>query len=248
MRISLWSGWFRSGRNPRGRRPYVSAPTSSGAGPEPTLLPPCRTSSSVSSIRHSATRWRGTSPTNELSQASTRLTASIRAADARGDHRELDTLRTQLSKTRCRPKDVYSCILNAPTDNTWPAAICGCTTATCPLPRRTDPRRPLFALNSALRQFRHSVLLHPLNSHVTSIPIGMANLEDHAVRTAASTLRSIGVRTSVSINDSVLYERQPVSNFWHSPSPLDPQTTVAEFIHRAVTAELGYNTLSSTVQ
>ena len=115
--------------------------------------------------------------------------------------------------------------------------------------RRTDPRQPLFALNSALRQFRHSVLLHPLNSHVASIPIGMANLEDHAVRTAASTLRSMGVRTSVSINDSVLYERQPrVPNFWHSPSPLDPQTTVAEFIHRAVTAELGYNTLSSTVQ
>jgi len=63
----------------------------------------------------------------------------------------------------------------------------------------------------------------------------MANLEDHAVRTAASTLRSMGVRTSVSINDSVLYERQPVPNFWHSPSPLDPQITVAESIHHAVT-------------
>ena len=46
---------------------------------------------------------------NELSQASTRLTTSIRAAEARGDHRELSALRTQLSKTRCRPKDVYSC-------------------------------------------------------------------------------------------------------------------------------------------
>ena len=103
-------------------------------------------------------------------------------------------------------------------------------------PAGQRPSAPtIYALNSAIRAMRPAVLSHPLNTHVSNAPLpilrgrttteqnavstAMQNLEDIAVRTCGDTLRELGVRTSITINDSILFERQTDPHFWDSCPP-----------------------------
>ncbi len=180
----------------------------------------------------------------ELDAALPRLIAAFDKARAEG---RVTFEEASLKKAQLSPKNVYSAILNVRSDDAFPIAIGGLfghLPAIHARAMRQDTAPTICDLNHHLRTFRHYAVTHPLTrdavgslsrgdpSYGSVISKCMAHLEDSALRAAAASLHSIGVRTAISVNDSILVQRPPGFD-WNLSVDKDGASPL-QLVHRAL--------------
>ena len=158
------------------------------------------------------------------------LLAAAGGVPNQGQARQITIRRGWLDKTFMKAKNVFSALINAPNPASWQEEFAG--------------RVAICQLVTDIKAMVPSIRVHPLNADYARaleaagtaiIPLHslcLANLDEHALGAAARAVQAAGIRTGLTINDSLTISRDHTSHL--------RQHEILQLAQQAASAHLGY--------